>query len=110
MVIYDVDSYIRMIRCWDDTRCPANREAVRGILRDLTAVLLTDRLSPPQLMDIPKWKAVFKFARNNRILNGNAACCAEYAISRTAEIACTWVVRDTCEKIRLFNTIATSGV
>ncbi|KAK6052288.1 hypothetical protein COOONC_10208 [Cooperia oncophora] len=110
MVVYDVDSYIRMIRCWDDTRCPANRDAVRGILRDLVAVMLTDRLPPPELMDIPKWKAVFKFSRQNRILNGNAACCAQYAISRTADIACTWVVRDTCEKIRLFNTIATSGV
>ncbi|XGW14535.1 hypothetical protein V3C99_000665 [Haemonchus contortus] len=110
MVVYDADSYIRMIRCWDDTRCPANRDAVRGILRDLVAVLLTDRLPPPQLVDIPKWKAVFKFSQNNRILNGNAACCAQYAISRNAEIACTWVVRDTCEKIRLFNTIATSGV
>ncbi|VDO42322.1 unnamed protein product, partial [Haemonchus placei] len=82
MIVYDADSYIRMIRCWDDTRCPANRDAVRGILRDLVAVLLTDRLPPPQLVDIPKWKAVFKFSQNNRILNGNAACCAQYAISR----------------------------
>ncbi|VDL81867.1 unnamed protein product [Nippostrongylus brasiliensis] len=109
MIIYDADSYIRLIRCWDDTRCPANRDALRGIVRDLVAVLLTDRLPAPQLVDIPKWKAVFKFARGNRLLSGNAACCSDYAISRTVEIACTWVVRDTCEKIRLFNTVATTA-
>uniref|UniRef100_A0A183FJM6 Peptidase_M1 domain-containing protein n=1 Tax=Heligmosomoides polygyrus TaxID=6339 RepID=A0A183FJM6_HELPZ len=110
MIVYDADSYIRMIRCWDDTRCPANHDALRGIVRDLVAVLLTDRIEPPVLMDIPKWKALFKFSRNNRILAGDAACCAQYAISRTAEIACTWVVRDTCEKIRLFNTLANSDL
>ncbi|VDL87034.1 unnamed protein product [Nippostrongylus brasiliensis] len=49
------------------------------------------------------------FARGNRLLSGNAACCSDYAISRTVEIACTWVVRDTCEKIRLFNTVATTA-
>ncbi|CAJ0596567.1 unnamed protein product [Cylicocyclus nassatus] len=106
MIVQDVDSYVRMIRCWDDSRCPASHEALRGIIRDLGAVVLTNKLAAPEIHDVPKWKAVFKFARMHRILDGNAACCAEYAISRTADIACTWVVRDTCEKIALVNTVA----
>ncbi|RCN36003.1 hypothetical protein ANCCAN_18119, partial [Ancylostoma caninum] len=107
MIVHDVDSYVRMIRCWDDSRCPASQSAVRGIIRDLAAVLLTNKLPAPQIQDVPKWKAVFKFAQSQRILEGNAACCAEYAISRTADIACTWVIRDTCEKIALINKVAT---
>ncbi|EYC32911.1 hypothetical protein Y032_0002g506 [Ancylostoma ceylanicum] len=106
MIVHDVDSYVRMIRCWDDTRCPASHSAVRGIVRDLAAVLLTNKLPAPQIHDVPKWKAVFKFAQSHRILEGNAACCAEYAISRTADIACTWVIRDTCEKIALIQKVA----
>ncbi|KAK6746438.1 hypothetical protein RB195_012501 [Necator americanus] len=106
MIVHDVDSYVRMIRCWDDSRCPASQSGLRGIVRDLAAVLLTNKLPAPQISDIPKWKAVFKFAQIHRIFDGNAACCAEYAISRTADIACTWVIRDTCQKISLINAVA----
>ncbi|KHJ84475.1 hypothetical protein OESDEN_15810 [Oesophagostomum dentatum] len=106
VIVQDVDSYIRLIRCWDDSRCPASQAAVRGIIRDLAAVFLTNKLAKPSIHDIPKWKAVFQFAQHHRILDGNAACCAQYAISRTADIACTWVIRDTCEKITLINTVA----
>ncbi|KIH61928.1 hypothetical protein ANCDUO_07793 [Ancylostoma duodenale] len=60
MIVHDVDSYVRMIRCWDDSRCPASQSAVRGIIRDLAAVLLTNKLPAPQIQDVPKWKAVFK--------------------------------------------------
>ncbi|KJH50985.1 hypothetical protein DICVIV_02843 [Dictyocaulus viviparus] len=105
MIIYDVNSYHRIILCWDDSQCPVKRSSLRGIIRDLAAVLLADKLQPPRITDVPKWKAIFKFARKHQVLTGNAACCAEYAISRRVEIACIWISRDICEKIRFLKAI-----
>ncbi|KAJ1348052.1 hypothetical protein KIN20_003268 [Parelaphostrongylus tenuis] len=106
MIIYDVDSYIRLIRCWEDSRCPVKHNALRGIFRDLGAVLLADKLQPPGPTDVPKWKTIFRFTLTHHILTGNAACCTEYAVSHRAEISCAWIVRDTCEKIRFINSVA----
>uniref|UniRef100_A0A1I7XHI9 SEA domain-containing protein n=1 Tax=Heterorhabditis bacteriophora TaxID=37862 RepID=A0A1I7XHI9_HETBA len=126
ILVIEIDSLLRLLRCWDDSRCVASQKVVKGIIKDLGAALLADMLPPPSLVEIPKWKSLFKvliifctlcqqhqffyskilqFIFTHRLLERDSMCCISISISLPIDHLCTWVVRDTCPKIRLINTI-----
>ncbi|CAI2349233.1 unnamed protein product [Caenorhabditis sp. 36 PRJEB53466] len=100
-VVYDADTYLRLIRCFGDSRCPSKE--VGGIFADLGAALLANILPKPENHDISKWKSVFKFMAQQNLVEGTAACCVEHAIREMRK--CTyWDIQDVCTKID-FNTV-----
>ncbi|CAD6187990.1 unnamed protein product [Caenorhabditis auriculariae] len=94
-VVYDADTYERLMHCFDDKgRCPSTE--VGGVLTDLGAALLANHLPAPEPRDVPKWKALFTFMTRKKLVSGDAACCVQHAIRQMSDAQCTWVINDTC--------------
>lgn len=95
-VVYDADTYLRLIRCFGDSRCPSKE--IGGIFSDLGAALLANILPKPENQDVAKWKSVFKFMAQQNIVEGTAACCVEHAIREMRKCS-YWDIQDVCTKI-----------
>ncbi|UMM23297.1 hypothetical protein L5515_004086 [Caenorhabditis briggsae] len=100
-VVYDADTYLRLIRCFGDSRCPSGE--IGGIFSDLGAALLANILPKPENQDVAKWKSVFKFMAQQNLVEGTAACCVEHAIREMRKCS-YWDIQDVCTKID-FNTV-----
>uniref|UniRef100_A0A8R1DRG3 Uncharacterized protein n=1 Tax=Caenorhabditis japonica TaxID=281687 RepID=A0A8R1DRG3_CAEJA len=100
-VVYDADTYLRLIRCFGDSRCPSKE--VGGIFADLGAALLANILPKPESQDVAKWKSVFKFMAQQNLVESTAACCVEHAIREMRKCS-YWDIQDVCTKID-FNTV-----
>lgn len=57
------DTYLRLIRCYSDTRCPALPQALKSAFSDLGAALLSDLIPAPTPVDAVKWKTLFKVSK-----------------------------------------------
>lgn len=95
-VVYDADTYLRLIRCFGDSRCPSKE--IGGIFADLGAALLANILPKPENHDVAKWKSVFKFMAQQNLAEGTAACCVEHAIREMRKCS-YWDIQDVCTKI-----------
>ncbi|CAL2037505.1 unnamed protein product [Caenorhabditis brenneri] len=100
-VVYDADTYLRLIRCFGDSRCPSKE--IGGVFSDLGAALLANILPKPENQDVAKWKSVFKFMAQQNLVEGTAACCVEHAIREMRKCS-YWDIQDVCTKID-FNTV-----
>lgn len=100
-VVYDADTYLRLIRCFGDSRCPSKE--IGGAFADLGAALLANMLPKPENHDVAKWKSVFKFMAQQNLVEGTAACCVEHAIREMRKCS-YWDIQDVCTKIE-FNTV-----
>ncbi|KAF1761858.1 hypothetical protein GCK72_010117 [Caenorhabditis remanei] len=95
-VVYDADTYLRLIRCFGDSRCPSKE--IGGVFADLGAALLANILPKPDNQDVAKWKSVFKFMAQQNLVEGTAACCVEHAIREMRKCS-YWDIQDVCTKI-----------
>uniref|UniRef100_A0A1I7V391 Peptidase_M1_N domain-containing protein n=1 Tax=Caenorhabditis tropicalis TaxID=1561998 RepID=A0A1I7V391_9PELO len=100
-VVYDADTYLRLIRCFGDSRCPSKE--IGGAFSDLGAALLANILPKPENHEVAKWKSVFKFMAQQNLVEGTAACCVEHAIREMRKCS-YWDIQDVCTKID-FNTV-----
>ncbi|CAJ0941883.1 unnamed protein product, partial [Mesorhabditis belari] len=105
---YDLETYLRLMRCWDDSRCPANKDDLKGLFKDFGALLLNKYIMDSNKANGGRWKELFQFLVTQKLLQGDQACCATYAVNPQAPTdgRCFFVVKDVCSKVDLIEKVA----
>ncbi|CAJ0579152.1 unnamed protein product, partial [Mesorhabditis spiculigera] len=103
---YDLESYLRLVRCWDDSRCPSSKDDLKGLFKDFGYLLLTKQIEVSNAADAPRWRQFFHFLHSRALVQGHAKCCVAYALNdkHTVEsVDCYHFVGDVCSKIDLLS-------